>query len=73
MRRNHAHLPCEQATEELNSIDHESLFMAADLCDAELDYSVSAVLVSGGCIGTWIRTWTATDDCGNATSSNKLS
>ena len=62
------YLPCEQATEELmNSIDHESLFMAADLCDAELDYSVSAVLVSGGCIGTWIRTWTATDDCGNAT------
>ena len=62
------YLPCEQATEELmNSIDHESLFMATDLCDAELDYSVSAVLVSGGCIGTWIRTWTATDDCGNAT------
>ena len=62
------YLPCEQATEELmNSIGHESLFMAADLCDAELDYSVSAVLVSGGCIGTWIRTWTATDDCGNAT------
>ena len=62
------YLPCEQATEELmNSIGHESLFMATDLCDAELDYSVSAVLVSGGCIGTWIRTWTATDDCGNAT------
>ena len=60
-------LPCELAdSAQMNSINHESLFMAVDLCDADLDYSVSAVLVSGGCIGTWIRTWTATDDCGNS-------
>ena len=45
---------------------------ASDICDDALDYEVSAVLMSGGCIGTWYRTWTATDDCGNSSSAEQL-
>ena len=59
-------LPCEQAdSAQMNNVEYLSLFNdypALDNCDSDLDYSVSAVLVSGGCLGTWIRTWTATDD-----------
>ena len=55
---------CEEATEALmHDPNHLSLFEAMDNCDMDLDYTVSAVLTSGGCIGSWHRTWTATDDC----------
>ena len=58
---------CEDATEELmNDASHLPLYEAMDNCDDDLEYTVSAVLTSGGCIGSWHRTWTATDDCDNA-------
>lgn len=38
---------------------------AGDNCDDELDYSIDATEISGGCPTTWLRRWTATDDCGN--------
>ena len=39
---------------------------ATDNCDPDLDYSIEAHEISGGCPTTWLRKWTATDDCGNA-------
>ena len=58
---------CEDATEALmNDASHLPLYEAMDNCDDDLEYTVSAVLTSGGCIGSWHRTWTATDDCDNA-------
>ena len=38
---------------------------ASDNCDPSLDYSIEAHEISGGCPTTWLRKWTATDDCGN--------
>ena len=38
---------------------------ASDACDGVLDYSIEAHEISGGCPTTWLRKWTATDDCGN--------
>ena len=38
---------------------------ASDNCDGALDYSIEAHEISGGCPTTWLRKWTATDDCGN--------
>ncbi|OUU19090.1 MAG: hypothetical protein CBC05_00545, partial [Crocinitomicaceae bacterium TMED45] len=58
---------CADATEALmNDASHLPLYEALDNCDDDLEYTVSAVLTSGGCIGSWHRTWTATDDCDNA-------
>ena len=58
---------CEDATEALmNDASHLPLYEAMDNCDDDLEYTVSAVLTSGGCIGSWHRTWTAIDDCDNA-------
>ena len=37
---------------------------AEDNC-GEITYSVNSSLMSGGCLGVWMRIWTATDDCGN--------
>ncbi|MBK12654.1 MAG: hypothetical protein CL849_03905, partial [Crocinitomicaceae bacterium] len=37
---------------------------ASDNC-SEVSYSIEAFQLSGGCPGTWMRVWTATDDCGN--------
>ena len=39
---------------------------ASDNCSPTLTYSIQAFQLSGGCPGTWMRVWTATDDCGNA-------
>ncbi|MDG2426245.1 MAG: T9SS type A sorting domain-containing protein [Flavobacteriales bacterium] len=40
---------------------------ATDNCDDSLSYEVvNAFMSSGSCPGTWVRTWTAYDDCGNA-------
>ena len=39
---------------------------ASDNCDSELTYEIStAFLTSGSCPGTYVRIWTAYDDCGN--------
>ena len=37
---------------------------ASDICGG-VSYSIQAYQLSGGCPGTWMRVWTATDDCGN--------
>ena len=37
---------------------------ASDNC-SDVEYSIDAYQLSGGCPGTWMRVWTATDDCGN--------
>ncbi|MBK12653.1 MAG: hypothetical protein CL849_03900 [Crocinitomicaceae bacterium] len=38
---------------------------AEDICGG-VSYSIEAYQLSGGCPGTWMRIWTATDECGNA-------
>ena len=37
-----------------------------DNCDADLTISIEAWPLSGVCPGSWMRIWTATDDCGNS-------
>lgn len=39
--------------------------IANSTCEGELNYSYKDMLLSGGCMGTIIRTWTIIDDCGN--------
>ena len=39
---------------------------ATDNC-GEITYTVESMCVSGGCLWTIMRIWTATDDCGNST------
>ena len=36
-----------------------------DNCDGDLTISIEAWPLSGSCPGSWMRIWTATDDCGN--------
>ena len=36
-----------------------------DNCDGDLDFTIEAWPLSGSCPGSWMRIWTATDDCGN--------
>ena len=38
---------------------------AFDNCDGELAISIEAWPLSGVCPGSWMRIWTAVDDCGN--------
>ncbi|MGB1073960.1 MAG: hypothetical protein ACPGYZ_07690, partial [Flavobacteriales bacterium] len=38
---------------------------ATEAC-GDVTYTVEAFQMSGGCPGTWMRKWTATDACGNA-------
>jgi len=38
---------------------------AEDICGG-VNYTIEAYQLSGGCPGTWMRIWTAIDDCGNA-------
>ncbi|MDG1380702.1 MAG: hypothetical protein P8P45_00865, partial [Flavobacteriales bacterium] len=40
---------------------------AFDNCDGELTLSIEAWPLSGACPGSWMRIWTAEDDCGNTT------
>ncbi|MDA0729707.1 MAG: hypothetical protein O3C18_08470, partial [Bacteroidetes bacterium] len=39
---------------------------AQDQC-SDVTYSIDAYCMSGGCLWTMMRVWTATDDCGNST------
>ena len=41
--------------------------VAMDNCGM-VAYDINVVLFSGGCPGTWMREWTATDECGNTAS-----
>ncbi|MEE2918959.1 MAG: T9SS type A sorting domain-containing protein [Bacteroidota bacterium] len=36
-----------------------------DNADTDLDITVTATLMSGGCVGVWFRQWVAIDDCNN--------
>ena len=38
---------------------------AVDESNGDVTFDVQAVLLGGGCAGTWYRQWTATDECGN--------
>ncbi len=38
---------------------------AVDETNGDVTFDVQAVLLGGGCAGTWYRQWTATDECGN--------
>ena len=48
------------------NVPYESLVDISDNCDTDLDITVNELMVSGGCAGVIIRTFTATDDCGNS-------
>ena len=50
-------MPCDE-------IDDNFLATATDNCN-EFTFTFSDVSVSGGCAGEIIRTYTATDACGN--------
>ena len=52
-------MPCDQ-------IDNSILVSATDNCSPAVDIVYSDETVSGGCAGNVIRTYTATDDCGNS-------
>ena len=38
---------------------------AVDESNGDVTFDVQAVMLGGGCAGTWYRQWTATDECGN--------
>ena len=38
---------------------------AVEESNGDVTFDVQAVLLGGGCAGTWYRQWTATDECGN--------
>ncbi|MDG2426755.1 MAG: hypothetical protein P8M07_09240, partial [Flavobacteriales bacterium] len=44
---------------------------AQDNCDEDVSYTIEAEFLSGGCPGTWMRTWTAHDNCGNTTTTEQ--
>jgi hypothetical protein len=44
----------------------------SDNCDLNLDIDFNEVEVSGGCVNGRLRTWTATDNCGNATTFEQI-
>jgi hypothetical protein len=47
--------------------DYEGIFVSAsDNCDQEVNITYEDTHVSGGCAGRILRTYVATDDCGNA-------
>ena len=53
-------MPCDMIADEI-------LVTATDNCDEEVEITFIDNNVSGGCVGNVIRTYTATDDCGNST------
>jgi hypothetical protein len=56
---------CENLTDASDPM--QMPLVASDNC-ATVTFTIEATLFSGGCPGTWMREWTATDACGNSTS-----
>ena len=59
-----------ECTNDLADLMADPTFMvneggAVDESDGDVTFDVQAVLLGGGCAGTWYRQWTATDECGN--------
>ena len=54
---------CEDLTDPLDPT--QSPLEVFDNCDGDLTISIEAWPLSGSCPGSWMRIWTATDDCGN--------
>jgi hypothetical protein len=53
--------------------DFNNLYISAtDNCALEVDITWQDVLVSGGCAGTVIRTYTLTDECGNSSTFQQI-
>ena len=60
-------MPCQDAT--LDMVNDPTFMVndggVFDNVDEDLDITVTASLMSGGCVGVWFRQWVAIDDCGN--------
>ena len=59
-----------ECTPDLTELMADPSFMineggAVDESNGDVTFEVQAVLLDGGCVGTWYRQWTATDECGN--------
>ena len=52
---------------ECDMIDSVELLTAHDNCDLDVTVTYEDITNSGGCLGVIMRTYTATDDCGNTT------
>ena len=55
---------CEMLTDPLDPA--QIPVEAFDNCDDSLTLTIEAWPLSGACPGSWMRIWTATDDCGNS-------
>ena len=56
-------VPCEDLTDPLDPT--QIPLEAFDNCDDSLTITIEAWPLSGACPGSWMRIWTAEDDCGN--------
>ena len=68
-------LTCPNVTSPINcpSVPVFGAATATDACDASVNITFSTVNIPGPCAGTFsrIRTWTATDDCGNTSTCSR--
>jgi len=62
------------ATYECDDIPAPANPMATDNCDTNVDITFDEVRIDGPCVDNYslVRTWTATDNCGNATSQEQV-
>lgn len=56
----------QDLTTSCNAIPQIPSISASDNCSSNVDVSFAEELVAGGCPYLIVRTWSATDDCGNA-------
>ncbi len=54
-------------TVECDAIPAVAIVTAEDTCDSEIIAELDEVVANDSCSGGLVRTWTATDDCGNTT------
>ncbi|MEK7415088.1 MAG: hypothetical protein AAB263_17420, partial [Planctomycetota bacterium] len=59
-------------TVQCDNIPPAAILSATDVCDDSVDVTVSDFAFGTGCPYIIIRTWTATDDCGNSASDNQI-